>query len=211
MLIIYGKGEMGKGVKALCDALGMPAVMMDDADRDETVLRNTARIVVTPGISPKHQLYQKFGDRCVSELDFIAWLATQYERMQNLVTIGITGTKGKSTTTWMTYNLLKSFAPAGWDVHITGNFKTPVSQTLANIMNAHETAHRHLLVVESSSFMLHHTQNFHFDFGIRTNFSPDHLDRHADLAEYFAAKARIITHTHYQSVVDHPIFASLEE
>ena len=53
-----------------------------------------------------------------------------------------------------------------------------------------ETIH----VVETSSFQLETTETFHPWIAVLLNFSPDHLDRHADVAEYAAAKARILEH-----------------
>jgi UDP-N-acetylmuramoylalanine--D-glutamate ligase len=96
--------------------------------------------------------------------------------------IGITGTKGKSTTTSLTAGILQEGgleAPAG------GNIGVALSEQVAS-SHAH-TVH----VVEVSSFQLESTDTFHPWIAVLLNLSPDHLDRHASEEEYAAAKARI--------------------
>lgn len=96
--------------------------------------------------------------------------------------VAITGTKGKSTTTALTGRIL---AEAGIHAPVGGNIGTP----LADHVDASTPATIH--VVEVSSFQLESTDTFHPWIAALLNLTPDHLDRHADVAEYAAAKARI--------------------
>jgi UDP-N-acetylmuramoylalanine--D-glutamate ligase len=96
--------------------------------------------------------------------------------------IAITGTKGKSTTTTLAGRML---GEAGFDVRVGGNIGDALSAQVD------QSTERTIHVVEASSFQLQTTETFHPWIAVLLNFSPDHLDQHADLAEYAAAKARI--------------------
>jgi UDP-N-acetylmuramoylalanine--D-glutamate ligase len=96
--------------------------------------------------------------------------------------VAITGTKGKSTTTTLTGRMLEA---GGHRVLVGGNIGHALSAQVD--ASTEETIH----VVEVSSFQLEGSETFHPWIAVLLNFSPDHLDRHADLAEYAAAKARI--------------------
>jgi UDP-N-acetylmuramoylalanine--D-glutamate ligase len=96
--------------------------------------------------------------------------------------IAITGTKGKSTTTTLVGRIL---AAAGLPASVAGNIGDPLSAKVD--ASTDETIH----VVEVSSFQLESTQTFHPWIAVLLNLSADHLDRHANLREYAAAKARV--------------------
>jgi UDP-N-acetylmuramoylalanine--D-glutamate ligase len=96
--------------------------------------------------------------------------------------IAITGTKGKSTTTVLTGRMLEA---AGFRVLVGGNIGAPLSAQVSE--STPDTVH----VVETSSFQLEQIVRFHPWIAVMLNFSPDHLDRHRDVAAYGAAKARI--------------------
>ena len=96
--------------------------------------------------------------------------------------IAITGTKGKSTTTTLVGRILEA---AGLRVAVAGNIGAPLSAEVER--STPETIH----VVEVSSFQLETTSTFHPWIAVLLNLSADHLDRHANLHEYAAAKARI--------------------
>lgn len=173
---------------------------MDDADRDDAKLQQAEKIIVTPGLPIHHKLYTQYANKILSELNFVWPLLQEIGMLQNCTMIGITGTKGKSTTTWITYNLLKWL----WlkeHVWITGNFGTPLSQTIHTILTEGKKEDRHILVIESSSFMLHGLQDFSFAYSIWTNMSPDHLDWHPHYDHYVQSKAEIVDHTSIYGVV----------
>jgi UDP-N-acetylmuramoylalanine--D-glutamate ligase len=96
--------------------------------------------------------------------------------------VAITGTKGKSTTTALTGRIL---AAAGVRALVGGNIGTPLADQVAE--STPETVH----VVEVSSFQLETAVTFHPWIAALLNLSADHLDRHASVEEYAAAKARI--------------------
>ncbi|MEM8690045.1 MAG: Mur ligase family protein, partial [Pseudomonadota bacterium] len=95
--------------------------------------------------------------------------------------IAITGTNGKSTTTALIGHILKA---AGRDTEVGGNIGTAVLQL------AEPLAGRHY-VVEFSSYQIDLTPSLKPDTGILLNLTPDHLDRHGDMAGYAAVKAKM--------------------
>jgi UDP-N-acetylmuramoylalanine--D-glutamate ligase len=96
--------------------------------------------------------------------------------------VAITGTKGKSTTTALTGRILEA---AGVRAPVGGNIGTPLASQVA--ASTAETVH----VVEVSSFQLETADTFHPWIAALLNLTADHLDRHASVEEYAAAKARI--------------------
>jgi UDP-N-acetylmuramoylalanine--D-glutamate ligase len=95
--------------------------------------------------------------------------------------IGITGTNGKSTTTALIGHIL---AAAGKTVAIGGNLGPPA---LGLAPLGADGAY----VLELSSFQLELVTTLAFDIAVLLNITPDHLDRHGDMAGYIAAKKRI--------------------
>jgi UDP-N-acetylmuramoylalanine--D-glutamate ligase len=132
-------------------------------------------------------------------LDVIAALP-QTERPK---TIGITGTKGKSTTTALIHHVLKS---AGKPVFLAGNIGVPALDLLKEILTNLATANaatvsssdapdlnKMFIVLELSS---HQLQNLPHSphIAVVQNITPEHLDYYKDFAQYAAAKAAIVTH-----------------
>lgn len=128
-----------------------------------------------------------------------AWYGHPAEKLQ---TIGVTGTKGKTTTTYLVKSILES---AGYkvglvgtietiigDLHIPAGNTTPESCLLQEYFSRMAEAGCDAVVMEVSSqgLKLHRTQGFVFDYGIFMNLEPDHIGagEHADFAEYMACK-----------------------
>jgi UDP-N-acetylmuramoylalanine--D-glutamate ligase len=145
--------------------------------RPETLL-SADLIVLSPGVPPAQPaiaLARGAGVPVMGELELASrWLRGRI--------VAITGTKGKSTTTTLTGRMLEA---GGHRVLVGGNIGRALSAQVEE--STEDTIH----VVETSSFQLESAETFHPWIAVLLNFSPDHLDRHADLAEYAAAKARI--------------------
>ena len=116
--------------------------------------------------------------------------------------IGITGTKGKTTTTYLVKSILEH---AGrkvgligtieiiiGDTHIHADHTTPESYLIQKYFRQMADAGCDTVVMEVSSqgLMLHRTQGFTFDFGIFTNLEPDHIGKgeHKDFDDYLHCK-----------------------
>lgn len=161
---------------------------MDDNDRDDSLLEQATTIVPTPGISQLHDVYSRYTDKICAELD-MCWDIMQQVGIKPH-TIGITGTDGKSTVTWLIAETLRQVLPTH-TVHITWNFDDPMSKTILDILQAWTKQENHIFVAECSSFMLYPTKSYHFNIWIWTNFATDHLNWHPTMSEYFDAKKHL--------------------
>lgn len=135
-------------------------------------------IVTSPGVPaalPALAAARRQGVEVIGELE-LAW------RWLRGPVVAITGTKGKSTTSTLTGRMLEA---GGRRVLVGGNIGLALSAQVE--ASTADTIH----VVEVSSFQLEATTTFRPWIAVLLNFSPDHLDRHADVGEYAAAKARI--------------------
>lgn len=125
---------------------------------------------------------------------------------EHLKTIGITGTKGKTTTTYMVKSILEN---AGYKVGLIGTIEaiigdkvipaantTPESFVIQEYFREMVDAGCDCVVMEVSSqgLMLHRTQGFVFDFGIFTNIEPDHIgpNEHRDFTHYLSCKSLLL-------------------
>ena len=95
--------------------------------------------------------------------------------------IGITGSKGKTTTTTILYNILDKM---GYSTHLGGNIGTPLFSKLDSFKETD------LVVLEMSSFQLMNMP-VSPNISVITNISPDHLDVHGSYEEYIDAKKYI--------------------
>ena len=121
---------------------------------------------------------------------------------EKLKVIGVTGTKGKTTTTYLVKSILEN---AGYKVGLVGTIEviigeehihavntTPESYVLQSYFARMVEAGLDAVVMEVSSqgLMLHRTQGFVFDFGIFTNLEPDHIgpNEHESFEDYMHCK-----------------------
>lgn len=122
---------------------------------------------------------------------------------EKLKTIGITGTKGKTTTTYMVKSILES---AGIKTGLIGTIEsvigdkripsantTPESYRVQELFSEMVEAGLDAVVMEVSSqaLMLHRVSGFTFDIGVFTNLEPDHIgeNEHKDFADYMHCKS----------------------
>jgi len=113
-----------------------------------------------------------------------------------LHTVGITGTNGKTTTTYLLRAILER---AGWPTGVIGTLDgartTPESPHLQRALAEMRGAGVVAAAIEVSSHALvqHRVDGIRFDVAVFTNLSRDHLDYHETLEAYFAAKAKLFT------------------
>ena len=144
---------------------------------------------------------------CENTREALACMSAAYfgHPAKELVTIGITGTKGKTTTAYMIRNTLEL---AGYktgligtieaivgETHIPSNNTTPESYFVQKYFRDMVNAGCKCVVMEvsSQSLMLHRVSGFVFDYGIFTNLSPDHIggNEHKDFEDYLQCKSRL--------------------
>ena len=198
-LVILGGGESGVGAAILGKTKGYNVFLSDsgqiaeryrsqlDAEDIEweqgghTMERILAadEVVKSPGIPPTVPVMQQIftkGIPVISEIEFAG-------RYTDARMVCITGSNGKTTTTLLTYHVLKD---AGINVGLAGN----VGQSLA-LQVARE--HHDVYVIELSSFQLENMYDFHANIAVILNITPDHLDRYEyEMQNYINAKFRIL-------------------
>ncbi|MFQ5776461.1 MAG: UDP-N-acetylmuramoyl-L-alanine--D-glutamate ligase [Terriglobia bacterium] len=147
-------------------------------------------IVLSPGVPltlPVLARAREKGIEIISELE-LAW------RFLRGPVVAVTGSNGKTTTVSL---LGKIFADAGRPVQVGGNIGTPLVSLVDTARD--DTVN----VVEVSSFQLEAITSFRPRVAALLNLTPDHLDRHAAMSDYVAAKARLFG---YQQGGDFAIF-----
>jgi UDP-N-acetylmuramoylalanine--D-glutamate ligase len=198
-LIILGGGESGVGTALLGkkkgydvfvsdfgsikenykEVLSINGIKWEDNQHTESLILNADLVMKSPGIPEKVPIVQKLLAKkipVISEIEFAA-------KLTDAILIGITGSNGKTTTTMLTYHLLKS---AGLNVGLGGNIgKSFAWQVAENNFDVY--------VLELSSFQLDGSFTFNPHIAILTNLSPDNLDRYEYKYEnYIDSKFRIL-------------------
>ena len=160
------------------ERLRAAGVELELGGHKETTFTGADLVVTSPGVpitQPALAAARSAGVPVIGELELaFRWLRGKV--------VAITGTKGKSTTTTLTGRMLEA---GGRRVLVGGNIGLALSAQVED--STEDTIH----VVEASSFQLEATDTFRPWVAVLLNFSADHLDRHASVEEYAAAKARI--------------------
>ena len=143
------------------------------------LLEGVSTLVKSPGVpasAPVVASAEAAGKEVVGELE-LGW------RMLDAPFIAITGTNGKTTTTEMAAHLFRS---AGHPVAAAGNVGHPVTGLASGGLTQGTT-----VVCECSSFQLEDSRKFAPECSVYLNLAPDHLDRHATMDAYAAAKLKV--------------------
>ncbi len=198
-LVILGGGESGVGAAILGKDKGMDVFLSDSGNipaRYRSVLDDEGiayeegghsmdrilsadEVVKSPGIPPTAPVVREIVARGIPVISEIE-LAGRYTDARMVC---ITGSNGKTTTTLLTYHILKD---AGVDVGLAGN----VGQSLA--LQVSRSDHD-VYVIELSSFQLENMYDFHANIAVILNITPDHLDRYDyEMQNYINAKFRIL-------------------
>ncbi|NGX57339.1 MAG: UDP-N-acetylmuramoyl-L-alanyl-D-glutamate--2,6-diaminopimelate ligase [Chlamydiae bacterium] len=131
-------------------------------------------------------------------------VARYYEQpAEELLMIGITGTKGKTTTSYLIHHLLESLGCRsglmGTVEYLVGEHRYPASHTTPDVLTNHRMLREMIqqnckgAVMEVSSHALdqNRVQCIDFDIAVFTNLTPDHLDYHKDMDHYIASKRKL--------------------
>lgn len=187
--------DMGKIKTVYQEVLNKYGIAWEDQQHTEEKILNASVVMKSPGIPDKVEIVKKLhglGIPVISEIEF----AAPYTQA---VTIGITGSNGKTTTTMLTYHLLKS---AGLQVGLAGNIGKSFAWQVAE-------TEQDYYVLELSSFQLDGIVNYKPHIAVLTNISPDHLDRYEYKYEnYINSKFRI---TMNQTEQDYLIYDADDE
>ncbi|CDD88542.1 uDP-N-acetylmuramoylalanine--D-glutamate ligase [Tannerella sp. CAG:51] len=197
-IVVLGAGESGAGAAVLAKVKGFDVFVSDmslikdtykallnkyeieweDGRHSIEKILNADEIIKSPGIpdtAPVIREIQKKGIPIISEIEFAG-------RYTHAKMICITGSNGKTTTTLLTYHILKN---AGLNVGLAGNVGKSLALQVA-------TENFDYYVIELSSFQLDNMYKFKADIAVLLNITPDHLDRYGyDMQNYINAKFRI--------------------
>lgn len=196
--VVLGLGLAGRAAaKALSDR-GIAVTAVDDSPNEEIIefiesvgafiagadregfdllFADASLFVPSPGVPESHVAFEAAraaGVRTISEFDIARWY-------DDRPIAAITGTDGKTSVTMLTVAMLEASGVAAAAV---GNTEVPFVEVI-------DSPQYDAFVVEASSFRLGHSERFSPQAAAWLNFSPDHLDVHASLARYEAAKAKI--------------------
>lgn len=198
-IVILGGGESGVGAAILAKDKGFDVFLSDfgmipphykeqlekecipyeEGGHTESLILNATEVVKSPGIPPTAPIMQKIASQnipVISEIEFAG-------RFTDAKMVCITGSNGKTTTTLLTYHILKN---AGINVGLAGN----VGKSLA--LQVSRDPHD-VYVIELSSFQLENMYDFKANIAVMLNITPDHMDRYDHkMQNYINAKFRII-------------------
>jgi UDP-N-acetylmuramoylalanine--D-glutamate ligase len=164
-------------VRAAAESMGVELVEAPDAARLDALVTSVAAVVPSPGLPDRHPVFDaaaRAGVDVISEFDLAAaW--------DDRPVVAITGTDGKTTVTGLVTDMLER---SGIRAVAAGNTEVPLVEAI-------DRPDLDAFVVEASSFRLGHTRRFEPAVATWLNFAEDHLDVHATLGDYEAAKARI--------------------
>lgn len=182
--------DKGKIAQKYQDELNLHNIAWEQEKHSEDKILSANLIIKSPGIPDKAPMVAAAlaqGIEVIDELEF-AYRYTQAKM------ISITGTNGKTTTTLLTYHLLKQ---AGLNVGLAGNIGRSLARQVAQ--ETHD-----YYVVEMSSFQLDRIDTYRSHIAILCNITPDHLDRYEyNVDAYADAKMRI---TRNQEASDYFIY-----
>ena len=209
-IAILGAAESGIGAAILGKAKGYNVFLSDNGPvkdiykrdlesyqleweengHDEERILSCDLIIKSPGVPHKAPIIKKAIDKnipIISEIEFGSWFT-------DAKIIAITGTNGKTTTTSLTYHILKS---AGMNVGLGGNIGNSFARMVAE-------DNYDYYVLEVSSFQLDDLIHYKNYIGILLNITPDHLNRYDyKIENYIKAKFNI---THNQTEEDYFIY-----
>lgn len=203
-IVVLGGGISGYGSAILAKKLGFATLLSDAgriADRYKAALDEWGveyeegghtmerilaadEVIKSPGIPEKAPVVKALraqGTPIISEIEF----AGRYKGKAR--TICITGSNGKTTTTSLTYQILRD---AGYNVALGGNIGESFAYSVA-------TGEYDWYVLELSSFQLDGMYDFRADVAVLMNITPDHLDRYDYCFQnYIDSKMRIAQNQH---------------
>jgi UDP-N-acetylmuramoylalanine--D-glutamate ligase len=164
-LRVLGKGKTAQAIQEVYP----DTILFDDTDKDIYDINSDDTTVVSPGIPPNNFLVKNTKNK-ISDYDlFLA---------DDMFTIWISGTNGKTTTTSMLYHILKDN-----NFVCGGNIGIPLAKIKQNKK----------LILETSSFTLHYTAKVKPNIYILLPISPDHIYWHGSFKEYENSKLKPLT------------------
>ncbi|GMR18545.1 MAG: UDP-N-acetylmuramoyl-L-alanine--D-glutamate ligase [Gammaproteobacteria bacterium] len=158
-----------------------PEVEVRTGSFDESLFRNSDRLVVSPGVSVNEAAVVKArnsGKEIIGDIELFSQAATS-------PVIAITGSNGKSTVTTLVGKMCEA---GGMQTAVGGNIGEPALSLLLG-----PDPEPAVYVLELSSFQLETVHSLNARAAVVLNISPDHMDRYDDLSRYVTAKQNIFS------------------
>lgn len=174
--VVAADDRPGPPARAAAAALGIELVEAPGRERWAELVGAAGVVLPSPGVPAHHPVFAVAAEQGVpvwSEFELAA-------RWSDIPVVAVTGTNGKTTVTTLVTEMLSR---AGQATVAAGNTELPLVDVLDRDLD--------VVVVEASSFRLQLTETFRPRVGTWLNVAEDHLDWHASMADYVAAKARI--------------------
>ena len=150
-------------------------INVETGGHSDEFIKDSYIAVTSPGIPPHSEIMNRLKE---AKIKVISEIELAYSQT-GVPFIAITGTNGKTTTTALTAHILSSEFKA----EPCGNYGKPPCDLLGDDLD--------FFVCECSSFQLEYSNSFVPQISVWTNFTPDHIDWHQGLENYFNAKAKI--------------------
>ncbi|MFN6084584.1 MAG: Mur ligase family protein, partial [Fluviicola sp.] len=184
IVVVLGAGESGVGAAILAQKQGAKVFVSDfgqvkpsfqeelnqfglEWEQEQHSMERILEadlVIKSPGIpekAPVMKVIREKGIKVISEIEFAGFYTTAKK-------VCITGSNGKTTTTMLTYHMLKK---AGLNVGLAGNVGYSFAKQVA-------LENKDVFVLELSSFQLDDMEDFKAEIAMLLNISPDHLDRY---------------------------------
>lgn len=171
--------DMGKVAPRYASMLDAEGIDWEEGQHTPELILNATLVVKSPGIPPTAPMVKAIVERGIPVISEIE-LAGRYTDSKMVC---ITGSNGKTTTTMLTYHILRD---AGLNVGLAGNVGRSLALQVAR--EPHD-----IYVIELSSFQLENMYDFKANVAVILNITPDHLDRYDyEMQNYVNAKFRIL-------------------
>ena len=183
---ILGLGISGSSALKSLEAGGSEVFVYDDNDKSSHIKTNLMKwpwkeldqIIVSPGISMEHPIIakaKKLNIQINNEIDIFA------KSKPKAKVIGVTGTNGKSTTSTLLGHIIKFH---GYKVQVGGNIGKAAT-------SLEDPGIKGYIILELSSFQLEICSYLKLDGAVILNITPDHIEWHGNLKNYYNAKIKI--------------------
>ncbi len=209
-IVVLGGGESGYGAALLAKRKGYPVFLSDggtlkekykqrlreeeidfeEGGHTEAKILQASLVIKSPGIPEKAAIVKSIRQNNIPLVSEVEWAS----RFCKGKMVAITGSNGKTTTTMLTYHILKN---AELDVAMVGNIGDSFAASVAEKDHAY-------YVLEVSSFQLDDITSFKPHIAVLTNITPDHLDRYDYKMENYARSKFAIAR--YQDAGDYFIY-----
>ncbi|MGL5076481.1 MAG: Mur ligase family protein, partial [Waterburya sp.] len=223
---IIGLGRSGIAAASLLNKDGWQVTLVDSATEAQIALRSNAQqlqalqqkliqegvtvklnssltlepdqapnlIVVSPGVpwdSKALETARQLGISTIGEIE-LAW-----RYLKQIPWVGITGTNGKTTTTALTAAI---FEAAGFNAPACGNIGNAACELAIKNLETANSENFDWIIAELSSYQIESSFELAPQIGIFTTFTPDHLERHKTLDNYYRIKTSMLNRCRYKII-----------